>query len=60
MITSNSKLFDIRLNDTFIAIYKLNSEILLRRKYIAKKEICALKPEYLINNNFDIKAEPYI
>ena len=58
MITSNSKLFDNRLKDTFIAIYKLNSEILLERKYIAKKVIFALKPEYLINDNFEIKTVP--
>ncbi|WP_299798543.1 hypothetical protein [uncultured Maribacter sp.] len=58
MITSNSKLFDLSLEDTFIAVYKINSDKLLGRKYIAKKEINQSRPEYLIDNGFEIKTVP--
>ena len=56
MITSNSKLFDLSLENTFIAIYKLNSKMLLGRKYVAKKEINQSKPEYIIDKDFGIKT----
>ena len=58
LITSNSRLFNDRLKDTFIAIYKIKSETLAGRKYIAKKEINKIKPEYIIDNQFDIKTVP--
>lgn len=55
MITANSKLFNPNFQDSFIAVYKLECKKLHGHKYIAKEYINKLKPEYLINYQFDIK-----
>ncbi|MEZ4802053.1 MAG: hypothetical protein R2797_04715 [Gelidibacter sp.] len=54
LITSNSKLYNRQESNHFIVVYKISSSALKDQKYIAKKDILQLVPDYFISLNFDI------
>lgn len=54
MITSNSLLFDQSYSDYFIAVYKIDRINLNHEKYVAKKYLQNIAPEYLISKEFEI------
>jgi len=54
VITSNSFLFNNKFSSARVLIYKIPSEKLQKKKYIAKELILNYKPEIILNSNLEI------